>query len=67
MILEVALPHENVIWVATKITDNAVPESAITPPKKGKPVNNSDLKATLKEAMSDWGDEGSMYLKGFLF
>lgn len=67
MILEVALPHENVIWVATKVTDSTIPESAIAPPKKGKPVNNSDLKATLKEAMSDWGDEGPMYLKGFLF
>jgi len=67
MILEVALPHENVIWTATKVTDMTVSETAIAPPKKGKQVNNAELKATLKEVMSDWGDEGPMYMKGFLF
>ena len=67
MILEVAMPHENVIWVATKVTDTSIPENTIAPPKKGKPVNSKDLKATLTDVMSDWGDEGPLYLKGFLF
>src|SRR6185437_10397918 len=32
MILEVALPHENVIWRATKVTEAEIPQGAITPP-----------------------------------
>lgn len=67
MILEVALPHENVIWVATKVTDTTLPDNAVTSPKKGKPVNNAGLKSTLQSAMKDWGEQANTYLKGFLF
>jgi GLPGLI family protein len=67
MILEVAMPHENVIWVATKVTEINPSGINMAPPKKGKPVNNQQLKATLKEVMSDWGDDGPIYMKGFLF
>jgi GLPGLI family protein len=56
MILQVALPHENVSWVATKITDMPVAESALKVPAKGKPVNNKQLKTTLEAALKDWGD-----------
>jgi GLPGLI family protein len=68
MILEVALPHENVIWTATKVTDmGAADNTAVAPPKKGKPVNNAGLKATLQSVMKNWGDQAQLYLKGFLF
>lgn len=67
MILEVAVPHENVIWTATKVTDVPVAESSLTPPKKGKLVDNKSLKATLQSVMKNWGDQAQLYLKGFLF
>ena len=67
MILEVALPHENLIWVATKVTDTTLPDNVLLPPKKGKVVNNAGLKTTLRGVMKDWGDNANTYLKGFLF
>jgi len=66
MILGVALPHENLSWFATKVTDMTLPENTIVPPKKGKVVDNKELYNTLKDVMKDWGDEGPMYLKAFL-
>ncbi|SDF72182.1 GLPGLI family protein [Mucilaginibacter pineti] len=65
MILGVALPHENISWFATKITDIAVPENAITPPKKGKPVDNKSFKETLDKTLKEWGAHGLFYLKAF--
>jgi GLPGLI family protein len=55
MILQVALPHENIIWLATKVTDMAIPLNKVAPPTKGKPVDNKKMRATLEEAMKDWG------------
>ncbi len=34
MILGVALPHENITWFATKVTEASIPQDAIVPPKK---------------------------------
>jgi GLPGLI family protein len=65
MILEVALPHENLSWVATKVTEVTVPETDIVPPKKGKPVNNQTFRETLNKALKDWGTWGHSYLKAF--
>ncbi len=65
MILGVALPHEHVTWFATKVTDKAVMPKELAPPAKGKPVNNKQLNATLKEAMKDWGEYAQEELKGF--
>lgn len=67
MILEVALPHENVIWRATKVTDVTLADNTVAPPKKGKPVNTAGLKTTLQSVMKNWGDQAQLYLKGFLF
>jgi GLPGLI family protein len=65
MILQLAIPHENVSWVATKIID-AEPAKPIAPPKKGKPVNTQQLLATIKNGMSVYRVSGinvDYYLK----
>ena len=67
MILEVALPHENITWVATKVnTENTVPETAVAAPKKGKVVTNAELKTTLLGVVKQWGQYGRGYLKAFM-
>jgi GLPGLI family protein len=66
MILGVALPHDNLTWFATKVTDTTLPPNAVTPPKKGKPADIKSFKATLHEATKDWGQWGQDYLKGFI-
>lgn len=65
MILGIALPHENITWFATKVTDITVDSKALTPPKKGKPVNNKQLKQTLDGALKSWGTYKFAYLKAF--
>jgi GLPGLI family protein len=54
MILEVALPHENVIWRATKVTETD--PAPIVPPKKGKPLNSKQLFETLQSVFKGRGD-----------
>jgi GLPGLI family protein len=65
MILGVALPHDNITWFATKVTDTTIPPAALAPPTKGKAVNNDQLKTTMNEAMKRWGNEGLLYVKIF--
>ncbi|MDN5286375.1 MAG: hypothetical protein JWR38_2649 [Mucilaginibacter sp.] len=65
MILGVALPHENVTWFATKVTDVPVEDKALAPPKKGKPVNNKELHDKLVSVMKNWEEQGPLYLKAF--
>jgi len=65
MILGVALPHENITWFATKVTEMTVENTALLPPKKGKPVNNIELRKTLDAAMKDWGNYAQASLKAF--
>ena len=55
MILGVSLPHQHVTWFATKVTATPVTTSQLKAPTKGKKVNFTSLKATLKERMKDWG------------
>jgi GLPGLI family protein len=66
MILGVALPHENVTWFATKVTDNSIPPNVVVPPKKGKVTDNKGLFTTLQSVMKNWGEEAQPYLKAFL-
>lgn len=68
MILEVALPHENIIWRATKVTEAASPEVSMTAPKKGKAVNNKQLYETLKDVFKNRGDatQINMIMKSYL-
>ncbi len=65
MILGVALPHENITWFATKVTEATVDQKALNPPKKGKPVNGKQLMETLHAAMKDWGADANESLKAF--
>lgn len=65
MILGLALPHENITWFATKVTEVAVPEKDLAPPAKGKAVDNKALATILKSAMKNWGADGQAEIKGF--
>lgn len=65
MILGLALPHENITWFATKVTDGFVENKALLPPKKGKVVSSKGLRKTLDMVMKDWGNWGQSYLKAF--
>jgi GLPGLI family protein len=65
MILGIALPHENITWFATKVTDITLDNKALLPPKKGKPVNDKELLNTLHSAMKDWGNYAQASLKAF--
>ncbi|RKR82534.1 GLPGLI family protein [Mucilaginibacter gracilis] len=65
MILGVALPHENVTWFASKVTESVVTAKALAPPTKGKATNNKGLMDILKGATKDWGDYAKSYLKAF--
>ncbi|GAB2985983.1 GLPGLI family protein [Mucilaginibacter puniceus] len=51
MILQVALPHENVIWTAKKVAIDPVPVTAIVPPKKGKKISRTELFKLVKKNM----------------
>ncbi|MGF7078493.1 GLPGLI family protein [Mucilaginibacter sp. UYCu711] len=53
MILQVALPHENVTWLATRILDMAIPPADIKPPKGGKTMDNKKLMDVLKDALQN--------------
>jgi len=66
MILGVALPHENITWFATKVTEGNLPQNVILPPKRGKATNEQDLWKTLQNAAESWGRIGKLYLKGFM-
>jgi GLPGLI family protein len=66
MILGLALPHENVTWFATKVTDETIPINTITPPDKGTLVNNKELYDILKEVMKSRGATGPNEIKAFL-
>ena len=65
MILGLAMPHENITWFATKVTETYPDAKALTPPKKGKPVNYKQLQETLHKAMKDWGTWANASLKAF--
>lgn len=46
MILEVALPHDNVIWRATKVTiNNGI--APLSPPAKGRSITFDELETTI--------------------
>jgi GLPGLI family protein len=66
MILGLALPHENVTWFATKVTDLPIADAALKVPTKGKAVTYNGLKTTLTKAMDGWGEYGKRFFKIYL-
>jgi GLPGLI family protein len=66
MILGVALPHENITWFATKVTEATLPPNTIVPPKKGKTLDEKAFREMLLNASKDWGKVGKSYIKIFL-
>lgn len=66
MILGVALPHENINWFATKVTDTAVQPQAIAPPAKGKPLTLTEFTVQLNKALKDWGDYAKAAIKAYM-
>lgn len=53
MILEIALPHENISWKATKVTDVPVAPSALVPPRGGRAINQKQLLEMLNDAIKN--------------
>lgn len=66
MILGLAMPHENVTWFATKVTDVPVEQKDMAAPKKGKAVSNKELRTTLESVMKNWGPSAQLELKALL-
>jgi len=67
MILGVALPHENLAWFATKVTDTTLPDNAIIPPKNGKKTDNKGFILELQTAMKDQGPMAADFVRQALF
>jgi len=66
MILQVALPRENVSWIATKVEEVDLPPGSIVPPTGGKVINYHELLNKLREVFKG-NPQGEMAdLRGFL-
>jgi GLPGLI family protein len=65
MILGVALPHENIAWFATKVTDMTLAPNAVVPPKKGKPMEGKAFRDKMLSTFKNWGSEAPFYSKVF--
>jgi len=69
MILELALPYENVTWTATKVTDEEIlPATIAAPvaPKRAKTVTIKQLKEEMTPTMKNWGAAGPYEMKIFM-
>lgn len=66
MILQVTIPHENITWVATKVTDTQLSKNSIIPPGKGKVIDQRGLIIIIKEISSARKSNVSTNLKAFL-
>jgi len=64
MILQVVLPHDNLSWIATKITLDPIDEKKIVPPKKGTVINYKKLFDVLWESRGNKGEIGRYFIKG---
>ena len=65
MILGVALPHENIAWCATKVTDMTLAPNAVVPPRKGKPMEGQAFRNKMQSTFKNWGSEAPFYSKVF--
>ncbi len=66
MILKIAMPHENIVWTATKVTAQTIAPGVVVPPKKGTAIQPMQLREKLKLHMQGWGPVGDYELKAFM-
>ena len=59
MILGIAIPRLHTTWYATKMELIEVKEADLSVPKKGKPINNTQLEQKLKVLFKDWSGRSS--------
>lgn len=51
MILGVVLPHDHITWFAVKVFSGDNTKQQLSPPTKGKPINNGELKMKIDEIL----------------
>ena len=66
MILQIALPHENVSWIAIKVEDVELPVNSVLPPTVGIPINFKELINKLNEVFKNNAKSGAEEMKAFL-
>jgi GLPGLI family protein len=66
MILQVALPHENVSWIVTKVEEVDLPPGSIVPPTGGRVINYHELLNKLREVFKGKSQSEMADLRGFL-
>ena len=58
LILGLVIPRLHTTWYATKVEPLYAKEAHLSPPVKGKKINNTDLLKILKTSLKDWGKYG---------
>jgi len=66
MILQLALPHENITWMAIKVTESSVAPKSMEIPARGTLVNRSALYETINETIKNWGQNKQSILRALL-
>jgi len=64
MILQLAIPHENLVWIATEITDEVL-GAKILPPSKGDVKSFKEMNLILKSAMKGLQHFQSAYFTAY--
>jgi GLPGLI family protein len=64
MILGLAIPHENVTWFATKVTEKSILD--VLPPTKGKSISYQGLKTMLETSFKGYGNRTALLLQALL-
>ncbi|WP_342332926.1 GLPGLI family protein [Pedobacter sp. FW305-3-2-15-E-R2A2] len=67
MILGLIMPHENISWFATRVTDTSNPSTNASPPSKGKNINSDEFLLILQNQAREKNVPFSIYSKSFLF
>jgi GLPGLI family protein len=66
MILGVSLPHNHISWFATKVEAVNISETQVTPPVKGKKVDNAGLLQSVQPSLKEWRKTGRQYIEAIL-
>ena len=66
MILGIALPHDNITWYATKVTEAPADVKKLVSPKRGAPIDNKGLLIELMKRYKDKGEIGRSFMKGYV-